>query len=73
MLASSLPMVLSLAIGLYYMNVSADTQTAWTVSSYIITAGAFLIAVLAVLTSLQDGGNDLGEAKKHGADAGLGV
>lgn len=72
-LASTIPMILSLAIGFYYMTVSEDIQTAWTVSSYIITAGAFLIAVLAVLTTLQDGGNDLGQAKKRGADAGIGV
>lgn len=63
MLASSIPLVLSLVIEFYYMNVSDDIQTAWTVSSYIITAGAFLIAVLAVFTTLQDGRNDLGQTK----------
>lgn len=59
-------MMLSLAIGFYYMTVSNDIQTAWTVSSCIITAGAFL-------TSFQDEGNDLGQAKKRDEEAGLGI
>lgn len=66
-------MMLSLAVGFYYMAVSGDVQTAWTVSGYIVTAGAFLIAVLAVLTNVQDGGVDTGKGKKRGPDPGLGA
>ena len=60
-----------LVIGFYHMNVSDDMQAAWTLSSYIITAGAFLIPVLAVLTTLQDGGDDLVQTKKHIENAGF--
>lgn len=33
-----LPVVLSLAIGTWYMQVTGDVQTAWTIASYIVTA-----------------------------------
>ena len=66
-------MVQSLVIGFYFMNVSDDIQTAWTVSRYIITADALLTAVLAVLITLQDGGNDIGQTKKRVEGVGLGV
>ena len=71
-LASTIPMALSLGMGFYYMQVTGDVQTAWTVSGYIVTAGAFLIAVLSVLTIVQDGGDVLGK-KKRGPDPGNGV
>lgn len=53
------PILLSLATGFWYMTLSGDdrhttTQTAWTISSYIITCGGVGITVLAAITSLGD-------------------
>lgn len=32
------PVILSLVIGTWYMQSTGDTQTAWTIASYIVTA-----------------------------------
>ncbi|KAF2496035.1 hypothetical protein BU16DRAFT_560885 [Lophium mytilinum] len=50
----STPVILSLAIGIWYMKHTGDIQTAWTISSYIVTAAGVLIALLAAVTSLGD-------------------
>lgn len=63
-IAATVPILLSLSIGFYYMYARDDAQTAWTIGSYLITAGAFIVALLAVLTSLQDGTTDV--AKLYG-------
>ena len=57
--AATFPLLLSLAVGFWYMALSGaedGTSAAWTIASYIVTAGAFLIALLAVLSSLKNGG-----------------
>ena len=38
--AACIPLALSFAIGMYLMIAKGDVSNAWTVSSYIITAGA---------------------------------
>lgn len=32
------PVILSLVVGIWYMQFTGDTQTAWTIASYIVTA-----------------------------------
>ena len=57
-IAALIPLALSLGVGIYYMLVNdgvEGTSTAWTISSYIVTAGAFIIALIAILTALKDG------------------
>ncbi|KAH6867868.1 hypothetical protein B0T10DRAFT_534073 [Thelonectria olida] len=60
---STIPVVLSLAVGLWFMFVAskgledsytAVVQTAWTISSYIVTTAGVLIALLAAVTALGD-------------------
>lgn len=57
-IAALIPLALSLGVGLYYMLINdgvEGTSAAWTISSYIVTAGAFIIALIAILTALKDG------------------
>lgn len=54
-IASAIPLLLSFIVGFWYSAAYDDQQTAWTISSFIVTAGAFIIAILAALTSLRDG------------------
>lgn len=54
-IASAVPLLLSFIVGFWYSAAYDDQQTAWTISSFIVTAGAFIIAILAALTSLRDG------------------
>ena len=37
-LMTATPVVLSLVVGTWYMQSTGDTQTAWTIASYIVTA-----------------------------------
>jgi len=37
MIAVSFPVILSFAVGLWYMKKTGDVQTAWTLASYIVT------------------------------------
>ncbi|KAE8452819.1 hypothetical protein EG329_013091 [Mollisiaceae sp. DMI_Dod_QoI] len=50
----ALPLLLSLAIGFWYMNGQGDVVTAWTLALYIVTAAAALIALMAIIGSLKD-------------------
>jgi hypothetical protein len=36
-IAVSFPVILSFAVGLWYMKKTGDVQTAWTLASYIVT------------------------------------
>jgi hypothetical protein len=49
----AIPLVLSLAIGFWYMSVG-DVVTAWTLALYIVTAAAALIALMTIVGSLKD-------------------
>lgn len=53
--ASLVPLVLSFIVGMWYQLRYNDPQGAWTIASYIGSSGAFIIALLAVLTQLKDG------------------
>ncbi|KAH7351011.1 hypothetical protein BKA65DRAFT_476359 [Rhexocercosporidium sp. MPI-PUGE-AT-0058] len=50
----AIPLLLSLAIGFWFMNGQGDVVTAWTISLYIVTAAAALIALMAIIGSLKD-------------------
>ncbi|KUJ18252.1 uncharacterized protein LY89DRAFT_583188 [Mollisia scopiformis] len=50
----AIPLLLSLAIGFWYMNGRGDVVTAWTLALYIVTAAAALIALMAVIGGLKD-------------------
>lgn len=57
-IAATILLLLSMAVGVWYMIVHDGVEgasAAWTIGSYIVTAGAFIIALLAVLSSLKDG------------------
>ena len=48
----------SLGIGVCYQQTHErveGTSAAWTIASYAVTAGAFIIAMIAILTALKDG------------------
>jgi membrane protein YdbS with pleckstrin-like domain len=49
----AIPLLLSLAIGFWYMSVG-DVVTAWTLALYIVTAAAALIALMTIVGSLKD-------------------
>lgn len=42
----AIPLLLSLAIGFWYMSAKGDTITAWTLALYIVTAAAGKFALL---------------------------
>lgn len=50
-----IPLLMAFVVGFWYSARSDDPQTAWTIGSFIVTAGAFSIAILAALTRLKDG------------------
>ncbi|KAL5321700.1 hypothetical protein ACEPPN_009660 [Leptodophora sp. 'Broadleaf-Isolate-01'] len=50
----AVPLLLSLAIGFWFMNGQGDVVSAWTISLYIVTAAAALIALIAIIGSLKD-------------------
>ena len=54
-IASAIPLLMAFIVGFWYSAAHDDPQTAWTIGSFIVTAGAFIIAILAALTSLKDG------------------
>lgn len=57
-IAALITLALSLGIGIYFMQTHEGvegTSAAWTIASYIVTAGAFIIAMIAILTALKDG------------------
>lgn len=54
-IASAIPLLMAFVVGFWYSAAYDDPQTAWTIGSFIVTAGAFIIAILAALTSLKDG------------------
>ncbi|KAI3538433.1 hypothetical protein CSPX01_09570 [Colletotrichum filicis] len=53
-----IPVVLSLAIGLWFNSKGwtdpTTIQTAWSIASYIVTAGGFVAALLGIMSSLAD-------------------
>lgn len=57
-IAFMVPLVLSLVVATWYILRYNDSHSAFTVSSYIISAGAFIIALLAVLSALSDAVSD---------------
>ncbi|KAF8863555.1 hypothetical protein BDZ45DRAFT_103545 [Acephala macrosclerotiorum] len=50
----AVPLLLSLAIGFWYMNGRGDVVTAWTLALYIVTAAAAIIALMAIIGGLKD-------------------
>ena len=44
-IASTIPLLLSFIVELWNSAAYDDQQTAWTISSFIVTAGAFIIAI----------------------------
>ncbi|KAL3439787.1 hypothetical protein BJX65DRAFT_315417 [Aspergillus insuetus] len=52
-IAVTLPVVLSFSIGLGYMIKTGDVSTAWTISSYIVSAAGAIIALLAILSGIN--------------------
>ncbi|KAN0112929.1 hypothetical protein V8E51_005880 [Hyaloscypha variabilis] len=50
----AIPVILSLAIGTWYMMGQGDVVTAWTLALYIVTTAAALIALMAIIGSLKD-------------------
>ncbi|ATZ57357.1 hypothetical protein BCIN_14g05030 [Botrytis cinerea B05.10] len=48
------PLLLSLIIGTWYMAVTGDVITAWTLALYIVTAAAAIVALLGIIGSLKD-------------------
>ncbi|KAF2232667.1 hypothetical protein EV356DRAFT_241065 [Viridothelium virens] len=48
------PVVFSFGTGLVYMLKTGDVSTAWTISSYIVTAAGVVVALLAILGSLSE-------------------
>ncbi|KAK0108926.1 hypothetical protein ONS96_002763 [Cadophora gregata f. sp. sojae] len=50
----AIPIFLSLAIGFWFMQYHGDVVAAWTLSLYIVTAAAALIALMAIIGSLKD-------------------
>jgi hypothetical protein len=50
-LASSLPLVGSVVVGVTWAVMLGDAQTAFTVASFILTFGAALIALLGIVSS----------------------
>jgi hypothetical protein len=55
----TLPLVLSTAASLVWGILSGDWQTAFTVASFILTAGTLLLALLAVISGLEASGRPL--------------
>jgi len=58
---SSAPILLSLVVGFWYMfrafpgeDHVAVVQTAWSIASYIVTAAAFALAIVAAITQIGD-------------------
>ncbi|EXF73809.1 hypothetical protein CFIO01_05740 [Colletotrichum fioriniae PJ7] len=53
-----IPVVLSLVIGLWFNSKDwtdlTTIQTAWSIASYIVTAGGFVAALLGIMSSLAD-------------------
>jgi len=50
----AVPLLLSIAIGIWYMHRYDDVITAWTLALYVVTAAAALIALMAIIGSLKD-------------------
>jgi len=50
----AVPLLLSLILGFWYMYKTGDVVTAWTISLYVVTAAAAVIALLAIIGSLRD-------------------
>jgi len=50
----AVPLLLSLILGFWYMSKTGDVVTAWTISLYVVTAAAAVIALLAIIGSLRD-------------------
>ncbi|KAL3419575.1 hypothetical protein PVAG01_08073 [Phlyctema vagabunda] len=49
------PTLFSFLAGLVYMIQTDDVQTAWTISSYIVTAAGAIVALLGILGALKEG------------------
>jgi hypothetical protein len=52
----TIPLVFSTLVGLIWSVRSGDWQTAFTVASFILTAGTLLLALLAVISGLEASG-----------------
>ncbi|KAA8565356.1 hypothetical protein MFRU_045g00550 [Monilinia fructicola] len=48
------PLLLSLIVGVWYMETDGDVITAWTLALYIVTAAAAIVALLGIIGSLKD-------------------
>ncbi|KAJ8062660.1 hypothetical protein OCU04_009182 [Sclerotinia nivalis] len=48
------PLLLSLIVGVWYMESNGDVITAWTLALYIVTAAAAIVALLGIIGSLKD-------------------
>ncbi|TGO60330.1 hypothetical protein BCON_0036g00200 [Botryotinia convoluta] len=48
------PLLLSLIVGTWFMAVTGDVITAWTLALYIVTAAAAIVALLGIIGSLKD-------------------